>query len=157
MAFLVAVRGMTRGYVDAAEELNWNWAKNEEGEEDVIIGSKYGENVIGAAVLRLERSGTPGKKTKKASKHGGKGLVRAWTTKMRYRGTGVGTELLEECVRTTREKLGKEAEIGFAVEHANAKKVLPEFFTGTFRKRELRAAKALDKVVESMEQTKKKR
>jgi hypothetical protein len=158
MMVLVAVRGITRGYVDFAESLNWNWAKNEDGEEDIIIGSRYGENIIGTAVLRLERNGHgSGKKKTKNSKTGGKGLVRAWTTKLRYRGTGIGTELLEEAVRITREKLGSSAEIGFAVEHANSKTVLPELFNGAFRKREVRAAKALEKVVESMEQTKKKR
>lgn len=158
MTGLVAVRGITRGYVDFAESLNWNWVKNEDGEDDIIVGSRYGEDIIGAAVLRLERYGHgSGKKKTKNSKTGGKGLVRAWTTKMRYRGTGVGTELLEEAVRITRDKLGSSAEIGFAVEHANSKAVLPEIFNGGFRKREMRAAKALETVVESMELSKKKR
>lgn len=157
MICLVAIRSATAGYLLAAEELAWKWAQNEDAEDDIIIGSRFGEEIMGAAVLRLERNGNGGAKKKKASgKTGGKGLVRAWTVRVKYRGKGVGTELLEEAVRITREKLGNSAEIGFAVEHANSKKILPEFFNATFKKREARAAKALEKVVESMDGKKKK-
>ena len=157
MACLIAVRGITSGYINMAEQFNWNFAKNEEGEEDVIIGSRYGEELIGALILRLERNGSPGGKKKTKGKTGGKGLVRAWTTRIKYRGTGVGTELLEEAVRVTREKLGNSAEIGFAAEHANSKMILPEIFNGGFRKRETKAAKALDAVIESMDPGSKKK
>ncbi|TGO15787.1 hypothetical protein BTUL_0036g00790 [Botrytis tulipae] len=40
MACLVAVRAATAGYLHTAEEFNWDFAKNDEGEEDVIIGSR---------------------------------------------------------------------------------------------------------------------
>lgn len=155
MACLVGVRGVTRGYISLAEEMNWSFAQNEDGEEDVIIGSRFGEDIIGATILRLERNGNGngngGRRKSKPSKLGGKGVVRAWTTKMRYRGTGVGTEMLEEVVRITREKLGNSAEIGFAAEHANSNMVLPEIFNSGFRKKEVRAARALEAVVESMD------
>lgn len=151
MACLVAVRTATANYVFHAEEMKWEWAQNEDGEDDIIIGSRFGDEVIGATVLRLERNGYGGSKKKKANgKTGGKGLVRAWTVRIKYRGKGVGTELLEEAVAVTREKLGNSAEIGFAAEHANSKMVLPDFFNGSFKKREARAARALEKVVESM-------
>jgi len=157
MACLVAIRSATAGYVHHAEELNWDWAQNEDGEDDIIIGSRFGDEIIGAAVLRLERNSNGSAKKKKASgKTGGKGVVRAWTVRVRYRGKGVGTELLEEAVTITRDKLGNSAEIGFAAEHANSKMVLPEFFNATFKKREARAARALEKVVESMDGKKKK-
>ncbi|KAE8448644.1 hypothetical protein EG329_009069 [Mollisiaceae sp. DMI_Dod_QoI] len=157
MACLIAVRGATAGYLLAAEEMSWKWAQNEDGEDDTIIGSKFGDEIMGACVLRLERNGNGGAKKKaKSGKTGGKGLVRAWTVRVKYRGKGVGTELLEEAVRITREKLGNSAEIGFAVEHANSKKLLPGFFNATFKRREARAAKALEKVVESMDGKKKK-
>ncbi|CCD52600.1 hypothetical protein ACHAPC_003324 [Botrytis cinerea] len=150
MACLVAVRAATAGYLHTAEEFNWNFAKNDEGEEDVIIGSRYGEELIGALILRIERAphvtGSPRKG--KSGKKGGKGVIRAWTTKVRYRGTGVGTEMLEEAVRITRGKFGNSAEVGFAKEHANAKMILPEMFNGEFRRRERRAAGALEAVVE---------
>ncbi|CAD6448699.1 e2c3886c-1247-4775-a0a1-9232f1c471dd [Sclerotinia trifoliorum] len=151
MACLVAVRAATAGYLHTAEEFNWDFARNDDGEEDVIIGSRYGDEIIGALILRIERAphinGSP--KRGKSGKKGGKGVVRAWTTKVRYRGTGVGTEMLEEAVRETRGKLGNSAEVGFAKEHANAKMILPEMFNGEFRKRERRAAGALEAVLES--------
>lgn len=149
MACLVAVRAATAGYLQTAEGFNWNFATNDEGEEDVIIGSRYGEEIIGALILRMERAphlnGSPRKG--KSGRKGGRGVVRAWTTKVRYRGTGVGTEMLEEAVRETRVKLGNSAEVGFAKEHANAKMILPEMFNGEFRRRERRAAKTLEAVV----------
>ncbi|RAL59587.1 hypothetical protein DID88_006446 [Monilinia fructigena] len=106
MACLVAVRAATAGYLHTAEEFNWNFAKNDEGEEDVIIGSRYGDDIIGALILRIERAphltGSP--RRGKSGRKGGKGVVRAWTTKVRYRGTGVGTEMLEQAVKETRRK-----------------------------------------------------
>lgn len=150
MALLVGVRAWTSEYIAMAERFNSSFLENDDGEQDIIIGSRYGEGIIGALILRIERNGHgSGKKKSKGGKTGGKGLVRAWTTKQRYRGAGVGTELLEEAVRLTKEKLGNSAEIGFAAEHANSTIVLPEMFNRGFRKREARAAKALEAVIES--------
>ena len=158
MACLIGVRGITSGYLTLAEEFNWEFATNEDGEEDTIIGSRYGEELIGAVILRLERNGNGSPKKKpKSGRLGGRGVVRAWTVRIKYRGTGVGTELLEEAVRVTREKLGNSAEIGFAAEHANSKMILPEMFNGAFRKREAKAAKALERVIESMDGLKSKK
>lgn len=157
MACLVGVRSFTAGYITLAEDVNWKFIQNEDGGDDIIIGSRYGEDVIGALILRLERSCHSPSKRKAKSKTGGKGVVRAWTTKMRYRGTGIGTDLLQEAVRVTREKLGNSAEIGFAAEHANSKMILPEMFNRGFRKREMKAAKALETVVEGEFGGKKKR
>jgi GNAT superfamily N-acetyltransferase len=158
MALLVVVQGWTSGYVQLAEEFNWKFMKNQDGEEDIIIGSRYGEQLIGALILRLERNGNGnGRKKSKGGKTGGRGIVRAWTTKQRYRGTGVGTELLEEAVRVTRERLGNSAEIGFAAEHANSKMLLPEMFNRGFREREARAARALEEVIGIMDAGSKKK
>ena len=97
MTCLIAVRGLVSGYLTLAEDFKWAWIQNEDGEEDTIIGSRYGKELIGALVLRLERNGNgSGKKKAKSGKTGGKGVVRAWTVRIRYRGGGVGTELLEE-------------------------------------------------------------
>ncbi|KAH6676578.1 hypothetical protein B0J14DRAFT_585825 [Halenospora varia] len=162
MACLIAIRGATGGYLTLAEEMKWSFLENDEREEDVVLGSKFGDEIIGAVVLRLERNPpSPSSKRKgsgkSSSKHsGGKGIVRAWTVRMKYRGKGVGTELLEEAVKITRRELGGSAEIGFAKEHANSGMVVPELFNGGFRRREKRAAKLLEGVVESMEGRKKR-
>lgn len=150
MTLLVGVRSCVSGYIDLAEELSASFVENDGGEPDIIIGSRYGESLIGALVLRVERNGNGcGKKKSKGGKPGGKGIVRAWTTKRKYRGAGVGTELLEEAVRLTRERLGNAAEMGFAAEHANSQMILPEMFNWGFRKREAKAARALEAVVAS--------
>ena len=157
MACLIAVRAMASGYLNLAEEMNWTFAQNAEGEEDTVIGSRFGKEIIGTCILRLERNGSfGGRKKSKSGKTGGKGIVRAWTVRIKYRGKGVGTELLEEAVRTTREKLGNSAEIGFAAEHANSRMILPELFNRGFRKREVRAARALEAVVEGTDAKKKR-
>lgn len=158
MVCLVAVRGATSGYIHLAEDFSWKFAQNEDGEGDTIIGSRYGEEIIGALILRLERNGSNGGSPRKrrASK-GGKGIIRAWTTRIKYRGTNVGTGLLEEAVRVSRERLGNSAEVGFAVEHANSKMVLPEMFNGVFRKGERRAAQALEHVIKNETGNRKKR
>jgi hypothetical protein len=158
MTFLVGVRAWTSEYIAMAERFSSSFLENNDGEQDIIIGSRYGEGIIGTLILRIERNGhSSGKKKSKGGKTGGKGLVRAWTTKQRYRGAGVGTELLEEAVRLTRDKLGNSAEIGFAAEHANSSIVLPEMFNRGFRKREARAAMALEAVIESTTGSSKKK
>lgn len=144
MTLLVAVRACVGGYIVQAEEFASSFI--EEGERDIIlIGSRYGEVLIGALILEIERQ-----EGRKGKLNGGKGVVRAWTTKRMYRGAGVGTELLEEAVRTTREKLGDSSEIGFATKHANSKMVLPDMFNSRFRERECRAARALKIVIKDV-------
>lgn len=149
MACLVGIRGLTSGYLSLAESFNWDFARNEDGEEDVILGSRYGDELIGALILRLEPHGpaATGKRKSSKSKSGGNGVVRAWTVRNKYRGKGVGTELLEEAVRVSRERLGRDAGVGFAAEHANSKMVVPEIFNGRFRRRERMAGRLLESVV----------
>jgi len=151
MAVLVAIRSYTAGYLQLAEAFNWSFVTNEDGEDDIIIGSRYGDEIIGVAILRLERNNGGGKKKSRGFKVGGEALIRAWAVRIRYRGKGVGTELLEESIRISREKLGNSAKIGFAAEHANSKMVMPEILNGGFRKREAKAAKALEKTLQIMD------
>ncbi len=92
-----------------------------------------------------------------ANLKGGKGVIRAWTTRLRYRGKGLGGDLLREAVRITKERCGRDAEVGFAREHANSTMVLPEMFNGTFRRSEMRAARALEAVLADFEGGRRKR
>jgi ribosomal protein S18 acetylase RimI-like enzyme len=108
MMALVAVRQVTSGYIFAAEEINKGWLG-----EDQILVSKFGSDIIAALVLGWEKGEGRGNRRKKW----GKGIVRAWTVKMRYRGKGVGTELLEEAVRETQKRGGEE--LVFADDHAS--------------------------------------
>lgn len=150
MTYLLTIRYLAGPYIRLAEELGWPFLLAEDGEEDLVLGTKYGDEVIGALVLRLEpSSGAPQKKKNRgvANLKGGKGVIRAWTTRLRYRGKGVGGDLLKEAVRITKERCGRDAEVGFAKEHANSRMVLPEMFNGPFRKREMKAARALESIL----------
>jgi hypothetical protein len=149
MAYLLGIRYFASGYLKAAESLRWNWLLDEHGEEDIIIGTRFGTELIGALVLHIEPNISFGGKKKKGSisMKGGKGMIRAWTTKLRYRGRGVGEDMLREAVRISQQRCGRDVEVGFAMEHANSKRVLPELFNGVFRKGEMRAARALEGVL----------
>ncbi|KAG9243942.1 acetyltransferase [Calycina marina] len=161
MALLIGVRGLSAGYITHAESITWAYLQPpspspQPRDSDILIGSKYGDVIIGALILRLEppRPSSPSNSKRKAGGKnlkmgggGGKGVVRAWTTKIRYRGTGIGTALLEEAVRVTKRECGRESVVGFAAEHANSEMVLWEIFNAGFRRRERRAAGALERVV----------
>ncbi|KAK7997104.1 hypothetical protein PG990_009577 [Apiospora arundinis] len=150
MTYLLGIRYFTGRYIAVAEDLKWDWmVAPDTGDQDTVIGVRYGKVLIGALVLRLEPPAAAASKrrTRNSTLKGGKGVIRAWTVMLRYRGKGVGSDLLHEAVKVTREKCGKDAAVGFAKEHANSTMVLPEVFNGHFRKNEQRAAKALDKVL----------
>jgi ribosomal protein S18 acetylase RimI-like enzyme len=149
MTYLLAIRYLTGRYVSVAEDMRWDWLLNEDGDEDTIIGVRFGKEIIGALMLRLEASSnhTGKKRTRASALKGGKGVIRAWTVKLRYRGKGVGADMLQEAVKVTKEKCGRDAAVGFAKEHANSADVLPEVLNGQMRKHEQRAAKALERVV----------
>ncbi|KAL2015495.1 hypothetical protein VTK56DRAFT_5367 [Thermocarpiscus australiensis] len=172
MTYLLAIRYLTAGYLHAAESLSWDFltAGSPTGEEDLVIGTRFGSDLIGALVLRLERpapsrpssaddnggsrssssssSSSRRKSPGRASSFkGGQGIIRAWTTKLRYRRHGVGRDMLREAVRVTRQYCGGNARVGFARDHANSAVVLPEMFNKPFRKREMEAARVLEEVV----------
>lgn len=171
--YLLAIRYLTSGYLRAAEALSWDFLTD----QDLVIGTRFGADLVGALVLRLERpshqhssssssvsscssagnGGGIGRRkshhrqnssaAKSAGRRGGKGVIRAWTTRLRYRGRGVGRDMLREAVRVTRERCGRDARVGFAKEHANSVVVLPELFNKWFRKREMEAARALEGIL----------
>lgn len=163
MTYLLAIRYFTNGYVGLAERMGWPWLQQQGpdgSEEDIIIGARYGDSIIGALVLRLEPNPSFVGKRRGRAQHnlrGGRGIIRAWTTKLKYRGEGIGGDLLQKAVRATKEKCGKDAEVGFAMEHANSVMLLPAIFNNGFRRDEIRATKALDSAIAKWEVTKRKR
>jgi hypothetical protein len=168
MTYLVAVRYLASPYIQLAEQVGWSFlsSASEDGEEDLVLGARYGSDIVAALVLRLEppasssssHHGAGGKrKGRNTNLRGGKGVIRAWTTSLRYRGRGLGGDLLRDAVRITKEKCGRDAEVGFAREHANSTMVLPEMFNGSFRKSEMRAARALEAVLADFEGGRRKR
>lgn len=168
MTYLLAVRYVASPYLQVAEGLGWDWLSAAEGggspEEDLIIGTHFNGELIGALVLRLEPGPSTVSTSRKRNSHsrspslkGGKGVIRAWTTRLRYRRKGVGGDMLQEAVKVTRERCGRDAEVGFAKEHANSAVVLPDMFNGPFRRNEVKAAKALEAVLADLDRNKRKR
>lgn len=159
MIYLLTIRYITGSYITVAENMKWSWMVSEDGEEDTVIGVRFGKELIGALILRLEPNSnlSSKKRNRNSILRGGKGIIRAWTVKLKYRNKGVGADMLQEAVKITKEKCGKDAEIGFAKEHANSTTVLPEAFNGPFRKDEQRAAKTLEKVLNQWEGSKHRR
>ncbi|PHH88527.1 hypothetical protein CDD83_7434 [Cordyceps sp. RAO-2017] len=88
---------------------------------------------------------------------GGQGVIRAWTTCAGHRGQGIGKELLLAAVRITQDRCGRDAQVGFAKEHAHSAVLLPSFCAAPFRRGELRAARALDEAATEWETSKKKK
>lgn len=166
MTYLTAIRYFTDGYVSLAENLRWSWLEGSGSiEGDLVIGARYGGALIGVLILRLEPrfsslSSAGGKRrsrSRSVSFRGGKGVIRAWSTRLRYRGKGIGRDLLDGAIRIVKDRCGKDAEVGFAQEHANSTMLLPTIFNGVFRRDEVRAAKALEKALEEWESSKRKK
>lgn len=145
MAGLLGVRWLTSGYLDLAEKIGtWNWLNKDGGDNEMII-TKFGENVIGALIVRIGRSDasytTKGNRAKKKNT----AVIRAWAVTNKYRGKGVGGGLLEEAVRICKERGCVPT---FAEDHANSGRMLPKMFNRGFEKRERKAQEMLDTVVD---------
>ena len=118
MAVLLGIRWFTSEYIAAAERINWDWltdttspssssasnhshtysnghkrGRSATTEEPILMVTKWGKEIIGALVIRV-------------SKREKKGFVRAWTVAGRYRGKGVGGDLLQEGVKLAMGKSG---------------------------------------------------
>lgn len=144
MAGLLGVRWYTSGYISEAEKINLKWlgdqspASNGNGNgtsnnrDPIVVVSKWGDEVIGALVMRVV-------------KRERKGYVSAWTVKPRYRNKGIGRGLLEEAAKVVWGKGGRG--VVFEEGHANAKKVLPDIFNGAFEKNEAKSRQMLMEVV----------
>lgn len=107
-ASLGGSRWCTRGYARAVEEIDWEWLEG----ADVVV-TKFGEEVIGAAVVDWISGESSRQKRKKAWR----GEIRAWTVRRKYRGKGVGIALLEDVVKEARKKSAECLE--FAGDHAS--------------------------------------
>jgi GNAT superfamily N-acetyltransferase len=96
MAYLIAVRWFTGGYIALAEEIGMDWLG-----EDRMIVAKWGEDVIGSLVLGWADNDAA---KKRGRRRRGKAVIRGWTVKLKYRGKGVGEGLLEEAVKIAGER-----------------------------------------------------
>ncbi|KAF4549161.1 Hypothetical protein D9617_23g005760 [Elsinoe fawcettii] len=165
MATLAIIRWITGGYIDAAEQITRNMVEG----RDVWV-SKYGEEIIGTAVVEwtearrgstsgsangereLRRRGSDGmtaiqgharRGSSGKRRRGRRGDIYAWTVRLRYRSKGIGEGLLEAVVDEAKSRNG---EVVFAEEHANSKRILPDWYNSAFNAKEERARLALQNV-----------
>lgn len=145
IVYLSFVRFYTSGYIQRAESFGWrDFITGPDGKEDTVIAAVYGQDVIGVVVLRLEGDELNRKKKGGAqANEAGRGIIRAWTTKLRYRGKGVGSDLLHFAVQTTIRAFGPDASVEFDPNHPNSTHPLPDMFLRPFKRRQQKAAKAL--------------
>jgi ribosomal protein S18 acetylase RimI-like enzyme len=153
MVCFALCRYATQGYLLAAESISWDWL----GNADVLV-TKFGDEVIGTVIIDWV-SGESRQRRKKAWR----GEIKGWAVRLKYRGKGVGSALLEEAVKESRKK-GAET-IEFAEDHASklgnylsfreadircldSKRVLPKFYNGQMDKRETRARELLQDLLE---------
>ncbi|KIV93442.1 hypothetical protein PV10_04655 [Exophiala mesophila] len=166
MAVLITARWLSSGYIEQAERVGtWKWLNRGRdipnngivGEEDEILLTRFGDQVIGTIVIRgiRERSTTttsPGNSSPKKSraKIPVTTLIRGWTVSRKYRHKGVGTGLLEQAVEYAQQNGWQGPE--FASDHAHSARILPETFNGGFVKREAMARELLDGVKQEKSQ-----
>lgn len=140
MAGFLTLRWFTFGYLAEAENINFKWLDDQSpasngtsiNRDPLVVVSKWGDEVIGALVMRVV-------------KRERKGYVSAWTVKLKYRNQGIGRGLLEEAAKVVWGKGGRG--VVFEDNHANAKKMLPDVFNGAFDKNEAKSRQMLAEVV----------
>jgi hypothetical protein len=112
---------------------------------DTVITARFGNEVIGTAVIRLRPEAYMDERGNRKDR--GKGIIRAWTVKMRYRRRGIGTDLLTTAIRVVKGKYGSDSIVQIAKDHANSDIPIPHLFSGPFIAREAKAALALERLL----------
>ena len=77
--------------------------------------------------------------------------IRGWTVKQKYRLKGVGEALIEEAIQVGNAKGWTVGGVEFAPDHANSKRVLPDYLNGKFNKMERLAQKVLDRNLQDVQ------
>jgi ribosomal protein S18 acetylase RimI-like enzyme len=134
--YLLLIRFVTSDYIRLAEAFLWqSFIQGPNDENDVVLATRYGQEFIGTLVLRLQPAES-------------KAVIRAWTVLVRYRGKGVGGDLLRKAVRVAREKCGRDCDVGFAADHANSAELVNSRLGRPFEIRDLMASRALSVVLQ---------
>ncbi|KAH8433720.1 uncharacterized protein LDX57_011354 [Aspergillus melleus] len=160
MTGLVAVRYLTASYLSQAEQTGtWKWLYEGAGHaagariadtRDYILITKLGPEVIGVLVLRPVYTSAGIEPHIRGARHFVRGqdmyfpvgVIRAWTVQRRYRGEGVGRELLERAVKVCQAKGWGEPI--FSQKHANAAQGVAKW---AFAKGDDKARKLLERMI----------
>lgn len=168
VAYLAAIQYYTYHYLERAETFNWKAfitppasssavtekagkkaqkeQQEQQPEQDTIMVARYGDKIIAALVLRLTKAKGSSSSSSKNSSKGGRAEIRAWATRLRYRNTGVGGDMLRDAVALARSTLGTAATIEFSDPHAHTVDT-SKYFTAPFARSEKRARQALARAV----------
>jgi hypothetical protein len=149
MAVLAGIRFIVKPYEDLAEKINWDWLGNDE-----IIVARFGDNIIGTCVYRIE-GGVTGKKKSQNNSTSKRLLIRCWTTRRRERERGIGQGLLEKVVDIAKENGCDSVEFAPKEIRAGAERVLNNWngiggfvnFNAEFDKNEDRAEAFLRRIL----------
>ncbi|PQK16725.1 hypothetical protein BB8028_0006g10440 [Beauveria bassiana] len=158
VAYLAAIQYYTYDYLSRAERFNWksfitpvpSSASEPAQQQDTVMYARYGDHVIATLVLRLVEATTASKMASQQRGTGSSAQVRAWATRLRYRDTGVGGDMLREAVAFARSSLGPAAAIAFSDSHAHAVDIT-RHFTAPFARREKRARQALAQAIKDVD------
>ncbi|ATY62168.1 acetyltransferase, GNAT family [Cordyceps militaris CM01] len=157
VAYLAAIQYYTYGYVQRAENFNWHSfitpaTDKPAQQEDTVMYARYADHIIATLVLRLDKAKNP-HKTAASQQQRGNGStaqVRAWATRLRYRGTGVGGDMLRNAVGLARSSLGPAVVVEFSHPHAHTVDTT-KYFTAPFARREKRARQALAQAIKDVD------
>lgn len=145
ICYLAAIRMLTSRFIRMAESFNPDdFLTGPEGRQDIVIGARFDNEIIGCLILRPYLSDTDFHKQSKASssKISG-GSIRAWTVRLKFRNKGVGGDLLRFAVTAIQTLQGKDAKISFDRANAHSNRLPIPMLNRPFDKRDERAAAAL--------------
>ncbi|KAJ3493697.1 hypothetical protein NLG97_g4570 [Lecanicillium saksenae] len=136
VAYLASVQYYTYGYLQRAENFNWKKfitpSADISEQQDTVMYARYGDNVIAAIVLRLDKAQVSSKKA------------------LQKETRVSGGDMLRGAISVARSTLGSTVIVTFSNPHAHTIDTT-QFFTAPFQKREMRAQKALAQAIEDAE------
>ncbi|KAH7122996.1 hypothetical protein EDB81DRAFT_224891 [Dactylonectria macrodidyma] len=147
LVYLSVIRYAASAYIRVAEETDWtSWLDGQEDTETLVLGARYGAEIIASVFLLLPKRNTRAKATQTP-----KASIRAWTTRLRYRRRGLGGDMLREAVKASKQLKGPKCIVEFAHDHANSTVALYPVFNGPFGSRQAQAISALSAAVKQWE------
>ncbi len=156
VAYLASIQYYTYSYLQRAEKFNWRSfitpSADKPNEQDTVMYARYGDNIIATLVLRLDKATKASSKTTSQPRgNGSTAQIRAWATRLRYRGTGIGGDMLRDAVALARSSLGPAVSIQFSNPHAHTVDTT-KYFTAPFARHEKRARQALAQVIKDVDE-----
>lgn len=108
MIGLALCRYATQGYLHRAETINWQWL----GDSATIFITKFGDEIMGTVIVDWVPEDSRNRRKK-----AWRGEIKGWAVRLKYRGKGVGSALLDDAVKEFRKK-GADT-IEFSEDHAS--------------------------------------